>query len=156
MERMINNRLVWFLESQNLLADIQCGFRSQTSTLDHLVKLESFIRDAFINKEHAVSIFFDLEKAYDTAWKYGILRDLHDMGLRGNLPMFVFIFLTERQFKVILGSTYSNLFDQENGVPQGSLLSLTLFSIKINSLAKVLKNDIEDCLFVDDFVISYS
>ena len=71
MERMINDRLVWFLESQNLLADIQCGFRSQRSTLDHLVKLESFIRDAFINKEHAVSIFFDLEKAYDTTWRYG-------------------------------------------------------------------------------------
>jgi hypothetical protein len=28
-------------------------------------------------------VFFDLEKAYDTTWKYGILRDLHDMGLRG-------------------------------------------------------------------------
>ena len=23
-------------------------------------------------------IGFDLEKAYDTTWKYGILRDLHD------------------------------------------------------------------------------
>jgi hypothetical protein len=69
--QLYNNRLVWFLESQNLLADIQCGFRSQRSTLDHLIKLESFIRDAFINNEHAVSIFFDLEKAYDTTWRYG-------------------------------------------------------------------------------------
>jgi potassium voltage-gated channel Eag-related subfamily H protein 8 len=42
MERMINDRLVWFLESQNLLADIQCGLRSQRSTLDHLVKFESY------------------------------------------------------------------------------------------------------------------
>jgi potassium voltage-gated channel Eag-related subfamily H protein 8 len=108
MERMINDRLVWFLESQKLLADIQCGFRSQKSTLDHLIKLESFIRDAFINQEYAVSIFFDLEKAYDTTWMYGILKDLHDMGLRGNLPIFVSNFLTERQFKVRLGSTYSN------------------------------------------------
>jgi hypothetical protein len=32
-------------------------------------------------KCHAVSIFFDLEKAYDTTWKYGILKDLFDMGL---------------------------------------------------------------------------
>ena len=77
------------------------------------------------------------------------------MGLRGNLPTFVSNFLTERQFKVRLGSTYSNLCDQENGVPQGSILSVTLFSIKINSLAQVLKNDIEGCLFVDDFGISY-
>jgi potassium voltage-gated channel Eag-related subfamily H protein 8 len=48
MERIINDRLVWFLELQNLLADIQCGFRSQRSTFDHLVKLEYFFRDAFI------------------------------------------------------------------------------------------------------------
>jgi hypothetical protein len=56
----------------------------------------------------------DLEKAYDTTWRYGILRDLHDMALRGNLPLFVSNFLTERQFKVRLGSTYSNLFDDED------------------------------------------
>ena len=31
-----------------------------------------------------------LEKAYDTAWKYGILKDLHDSGLKGYLPTFFF------------------------------------------------------------------
>ena len=46
------------------------------STVDHLVRLESFIRDAFLNKQEVVSVFFDLEKAYDTTWKHGILKDL--------------------------------------------------------------------------------
>jgi hypothetical protein len=32
------------------------------------------IRNAFAKKERAVSIFFDLEKAYDTTWKYGIFK----------------------------------------------------------------------------------
>jgi hypothetical protein len=41
---------------------IQYGFRSQRSTFDHLVKLEPFIRDTFLNyNEHALSIFFNLE-----------------------------------------------------------------------------------------------
>ena len=66
---MINDRLVWFLENNKILTDIQCGFRKRKSTLDHLVRLESFIRDAFLNKQEVVSIFFDLEKAYDTTWK---------------------------------------------------------------------------------------
>ena len=26
LERMINDRLVWYLEDNNILADIQCGF----------------------------------------------------------------------------------------------------------------------------------
>ena len=60
MERMINNRLVWFLESNNLISGNQAGFRKNYSTNDHLVRLEYFFRDAFIKKEHCVAIFFDL------------------------------------------------------------------------------------------------
>ena len=89
-ERMINYRLVWYLESQGLITNFQSGFRKQRSTTDHLVRLENFIRDAFIKKEHIVSIFFDLEKAYDTTWKYGIMRDLYDLGLKGRLSIFKF------------------------------------------------------------------
>ena len=69
MERMINARLIWFLESNGLLSNIQYGFRQSKSLLDHLVRFETFIRNAFAKKEHAVSIFFDLEKVYDTTWK---------------------------------------------------------------------------------------
>ena len=82
---MINVRLVWYLESNNLISPVQSGFRSERSTNDNLVRLETFIRDAFVAKEHAVAVFFDLEKAYDTTWRHGIMRDLHDLGIRGRL-----------------------------------------------------------------------
>ena len=42
MERMINRRLVWYLESHKLLTNVQCGFRSKRSTVDHLVLQGSF------------------------------------------------------------------------------------------------------------------
>jgi ribonuclease HI len=116
--------------------------------------LESFIRNGFINKQHVVSVFFDLEKAYDTTWKHGILSDLHDLGFRGRMPHFIDSFLQSREFKVRVGSTLSNSVDQEMGVPQGAILSVTLFSIKINNLAKVLNENIDGSLFVDDFSIS--
>ena len=45
--------------------------------------------EAEVRQEHVVSVFFDLEKAYDTTWKYGILRDLYDAGLRGRMPDFI-------------------------------------------------------------------
>ena len=99
---MINDRLVWYLENNKILTDIQCGFRKRKSTLDHLVRLESFIRDAFLNKQEVVSIFFDLEKAYDTTWKYGILKDLHVAGLRGRMPIFITKFLENRNFASVL------------------------------------------------------
>ena len=58
--------------------------KKNRSTPDQLVRLETFIRDGFVNKEHAVSIFFDLENAYDTTWTYGILKDLLNIGLKGH------------------------------------------------------------------------
>ena len=47
----------------------------------------------------------------------------------------IFIIL---DFNVRLGFTISDNFEQEMGVPQGSILSVTLFRLKINSLADVL------------------
>ena len=48
----------WFLESNNHISQFQSGFRSDRSTTDNLVRLETFIRDAFIKKEHVVAVFF--------------------------------------------------------------------------------------------------
>jgi len=74
-----------------------------------LVRLESFVREAFIQKQHATAIFFDLEKVYDTTWKFGILKDLHNAGLRGRLPLFIAGFLCNRKFQVRVGGSYSKL-----------------------------------------------
>ena len=155
LERMINSRLIWYLESNNLFTDTQCGFRKNKSTTDHLVRLETFIRDAFIKKQHAVAIFFDLEKAYDTTWKYGIKKDLFDLGLRGHLPTFISNFLSDRSFRVRVGSVLSEEQEQEEGVPQGSILSTTLFNIKINNIVTAVRDGIDNSLFVDDFAICY-
>ena len=107
MERMINDRLVWYLEKHKLLTPVQCGFRKNRSTTDHLVRLETFVREAFIQRQHAVVVFFDLERAYDTTWKYGIMRDLHRAGLRGRLPTFIEGFLQNRNFQVRIDSCLS-------------------------------------------------
>ncbi|MEN8173077.1 MAG: reverse transcriptase domain-containing protein [Chloroflexota bacterium] len=156
LERMINNRLVWYLEKNNIITRHQSGFRRERSTIDQLVRLESKIRDTFVKKQHMAAVFFDLEKAYDTTWKYGILSDLAEMGLRGRLPIFIREFLEKRIFQVKVGTTFSDIFKQEMGVPQGSILSVTLFSIKINSIVKCLTAGLECSLYVDDFLICYS
>ena len=81
---MINLRLTWFLESNNLLSNLQTGFRAKRSTIDQIVFIETLIREAFIKKEHLVAVLFELEKAYDTTWPYDILKDL---GLQDKTPL---------------------------------------------------------------------
>ena len=155
MERMVNTRLVWYLEKGGFISKYQCGFRKQRNTTDHLLRLESYIRQAFKNGEQCVSIFFDLEKAYDTTWKHGILRDLHRAGIRGHMAAFISHFLADRQFQVRVGPTLSAVHELEMGVPQGSILSVTLFVLKINGLAEVIDKDFFRSLFVDDFQLSF-
>ena len=156
MERMINACLMWSLKSQGLLSEKQCGFRKNHSTLDHLVRFEMFIRNAFVKKEHVLTIFFDLEKAYNTVWKHGIRVDLWDLGFRGHLPTFIQMFLSERSFKVRVGSTLSELHEQEMGDPQSSILPPALFSIKINNIVKVVLKGMACSLFVNNFALCVS
>ena len=52
-----------------------------------------------------------------------------------------------------MGSTFSDSQRQEEGVPQGSILSVTIFSIKINNIVKCLTPSTDCALYVDDFAI---
>ena len=63
------------------------------------------------------------------------MKDLHGSGLRGRHPIF---FLKPRSFKVLVVSTFSDSHPQEMGVPQGSILSVNLISVKINSITQCL------------------
>ena len=153
MERMVNRRLVWWLERRNLLSDIQCGFRRGRSTSDHLVRTDNFIQEAFLLRQNVIGVFFDLEKAYDRVWRYKILKTLDEWGFRGNLPIFVKNFLSARVFKVRIGEYLSRFYPQENGVPQGSVLSVTLFAIAINDVAECIRSPVMGSLFVDDLAI---
>ena len=154
LERMVNARLIWYLETNKLITEYQSGFRSQRSPMDHLIRLEIFIREASIKKEHLVAVFFDLEKAYDTTWKFGIVKDLKNLGLEGRMPIFIHNFLQDRRFRVRMGEFFSEE-KQEMGVPQDSVLSVTLFNIKINNIVKNINSGTNCTLYVDDFLICY-
>ena len=104
-------------------------------------------------KRHTTAVFFDLEKAYDTVWRDDILNSLHDMGLRGNLPKYIENFLNNRKFCVRVGAAHSGYSKLEEGLPQGSVLSVTCFAIAINNIAKQLSAGVKCALYVDDLVI---
>ena len=155
LERMINARLIWYLEKHRILDRSQCGFRKHCSTTDHMVSLERYLRDAFAQRQQAVGLFFDLEKAYETTWQYGIIRDLHRIGLRGRLPVFVSGYLRDRRIRVWIGTTLSDEFYPEEGVSTGGVLAVTCFGLKINELPSCIAKDNFKALFVDDLEICF-
>ena len=153
MEKMINTRFVWHLERNNLITPYQFGFRRNRSTLDPLLRLSNQIQQGFANQKQTIGVFFDLEKAYDTAWRQGIIKELCELGIKGNMLRFLRSFLTDRYIKVKVGNKISNHFKQEEGVPQGSILSVALFSVAINKIVNNIHSPVNCSLFVDDLAI---
>ena len=154
LEKMVNLRLVWFLEKEQCLSNAQSGFRRNRSTTDCLVQITSDIQQAIIRKQHCIAVFFDLLKAYDKTWKHGILKQLQKFGLSGNLPNFIKNFLSGRKINVRIGSILSNATGVDEGVPQGSVLSCTLFGIAIDGVIETLRHSqVQVALYVDDLTI---
>ena len=156
LERIVNNRLVHYLESHSIISPFQYGFRKMRGPLDALVRLESSILDAFALNRCVVAVFFDIVKAYDTTWRYNILRKLHTAGIRGALAFFIHNFVSHREFKVLVGSSFSRTAVQEEGVPQGSVLSVTLFLLAINDVTTCMPEGVSCTLYVDDLTIFVS
>ena len=121
--------------------------------MDPLLMLSREIQHAFASHSQTVGVFFDLEKAYDTTWRAGILKQLVSWRIAGNMFNCLKDFLSDRFLKVRVGSEFSSLYRQEEGLPQGSVLSVTLFSIAINSLMEHVPPGVQSSLFADDFVV---
>ena len=153
MERLVTNRLVYFLETRGLLVNIQNGFRNGRSTMESVAMLDQDIKRAFNNKEVVVGVFLDIEKAYDSLWKEGLLFKIHDLGVRGRMFNWVQDFLKGRTIQVRVGGVRSKVVEIENGTPQGSVISPILFNIMINDIFANIGGGFGLSLFADDGAI---
>ena len=83
MERLVNSRLVWHLEENQILRPEQAGFRQHRSTEDQISYIAQSIEDAFHDKKHTLAVWIDLEKAFDKVWKDGLRLKLRQCGISG-------------------------------------------------------------------------
>ena len=73
MERLVNGRIMHFMEEKGLMTSYQSGFRKGRSTTDSIICLEDEIMKAKVNKKTVVAVFLDDEKAYAMLWVEGLL-----------------------------------------------------------------------------------
>lgn len=153
LEKMVNRRLIWHLESTTFFAKEQSGFRHHRSTTDHLVNFHTAICEAFVNDFHLAAISMDIEKAFEMVWKDRIIKTLYNNKITGKMLALVYNFLKDRVIRVKANGTLSEIFELHNGVPQGSVLSVTLFLISINDAPTILSPPVECLIFADDITI---
>ena len=134
MERVLNNRLLAYLEANELLSDGQYGFRSGRSTGDLLVYATHIWSEALEGHGEAIAVSLDISKAFDRVWHTALISKLPAYGIPSGLCDWISDFLRERSIRVVLDGNSSDQMAINAGVPQGSVLSATLFLLHINDL----------------------
>lgn len=152
-EHLIKNRLEFFIESKQLLAQSQFGFRKGRSCHDSLAIITSDIRLAFSNNESVTAAFLDISSAYDNVLVL-VLRDkLFKLGVPIILINFIINLLSERFISILLDDNNQITRTVWRGLPQGSVLSPLLYNIYTYDLELSLNGSVSVLQYADDLLL---
>ncbi|UYV65268.1 hypothetical protein LAZ67_3003760 [Cordylochernes scorpioides] len=155
MERMILNRMQYFLNKNKLLTKQQAAFKKYHNTVDQIFYITQKIQDNFQSKptKSTIAAFIDLSQAFDRVWKERLIKKLDKLGLRGKMMGWIGSFLTRRTFQVNFKEQLSKTGRLFQGLPQGSILSPLLFSINLNDMDSRITKYCDFALYADDIII---
>ena len=128
------NHLYEFLESKNVIHDLQFGFQQKHSTFYALIHLTNKIREQ-LDK----GIFVDFQKVFDIVDRNILIEKLKYYDVRGTANNWFSPYLENRTQFVSTNGYSSDLLFICCGVPQGSILGSLLFLIYINDLHYAIK-----------------
>src|ERR1700755_2677450 len=95
-----------------------------------------------------------MSKAFDRVWHASLLSKLPSFWFPPSLCLLMSSFLSNRSISVVVDGATSSSFSVNSGVPQGSVLSPTLFLLFINDLLSCSSNPIHS--YADDSTLHSS
>ena len=113
----MNKRLHTFLDHNNVIYNLQFGFRKQYSTSHALIKLTENIRKALDDGNIGCDVFVDLQKAFDTVDHEILLAKLNQYGICGVSNDWFKSYLSKRNQHVSINGCDSGLAIKCN-IPQ--------------------------------------
>ena len=159
LEKILSARIIRFLIRNNFHDPKQEGFTSGRNTVRYLNRLNLGIKTDLLDNKTVIALFIDMEKAFDSVWKRGLIVKLAKLNIKGKVLQLIDNFLTTRTVNLnINGSKGEQRNCEEYGLPQGSALSPILFKIYLIDLLEELEgsDEIEMYKFADDGTIKVS
>ena len=155
IEKVVYNRMISFIDKNNIFSSTQFGFRKGMSTETALIDYINRVHSGLNNNYYTISVLMDLSKAFDLM-DHNILKNkLEHYGFRGNFLNFLIKFLSDREYFVSVNGIKSTNKSVKIGVPQGSTLGPLLFKIYVNDMAN--SSDIlKFSQFADDSTATHS
>ena len=139
LEKLMYKRLYAFLDYNNIIYDLQFGFRQQYSTSHALINITENIRKALEDGNIGCGVFVDLQKAFDTVDHQILLAKLNHYGIRGVSNDWFKSYLSIHNQYVSINGYESGVAAINCSVPQGSVLGPLLFLLYINDLNQAIK-----------------
>ncbi len=136
-ESILHRKIVKHLSTFNLLSDRQYGFRKERSTGDLLAFLTISWSSALNYFCETFAFALDISKAFDRIWHKALLSKFPSFGFYPSLCTLISSFLSDRSIAAIVDGHCSTRKTINSGVPQGSVLSLTLLLMFINNLFSI-------------------
>ena len=128
-EKIINNRLQLHLLRHNKLKDSQHGFRAGRGTTTAIAVAYETIARAIQCRHKASLVLRDVKGAFDKVWHDGLRYKILQLQLPPLIEKILCSYTTDRSFKVRVGHHLGLAHPILSGVPQGGVLSPTLYNI---------------------------
>lgn len=129
---VLNQRLMDWSDSFDVITDAQFGFRPGFGTVDAIFALISVIFKSLSANKRLYCCFVDYTKAFDTVQRLMLWYKLSKIGFQGKLLTVIKSMYTNVSTCVCVDGFNSEYFSNELGLMQGEVLSPILFSLYVN------------------------
>ena len=106
-----------------------------------------------VNKKKTLSVWIDLQKAFDKVWIDRLLLKLRRCDISGNMFKWIKSYTHNRRARFVMDNNRSKNILLCHGLPQGGLLSPILFILLTNDLVKQLPIFVNSVMYADDLVM---
>ena len=101
MERVVNQRLKWYLETNDLLVPEPAGFRQFRATEYQTTYLAQEREDTFQEKKVTRVAWIDIQCSFDKVWIGGFIVKLMRNGVANNMLKWIQSYLFNRRARVL-------------------------------------------------------
>ena len=137
---ILNNRLLKFVDTHNLLKKEQIGFRKKARSSDHMLLYASQ------NKQKFYICFVDFAKAFDSVWRDWLLFKLLHYNIKGSFYNILKSMSGNVSCCVKTVDGFTEFFNSTAGVKQGKILSPLLFNLFLNDIPNIFDDTCDPAL----------